>query len=170
MGNLGFLGNLNPFGIGFEGLSKSLTEMTQMAETVSKTAGYPPYNIVKVNDNTYRIEMAVAGFGRQDIELVLDGGKLTISGKSATSETEEVPTYLYKGIADRFFKRTFHLADTVQVNDAELLNGILRVWLENVIPESKRPKKIEVKDTVDPISELMKSECASEIAKAKSKS
>ena len=106
-----------------------------------KVAGYPPYNIKKTGDNTYVIEMAVAGFGRQDIELTLEDGVLSIKGELKTDEKND---YLFKGIADRAFTRKFTLADTIEIKNADLLNGMLRIWLEKFIPEHKKPRKIDI--------------------------
>ena len=129
-----------PFSIGFEEMFKRLD---QFNSSVAKTMpGYPPYNIKKVDDNKYTIELAVAGFSKSDIDLEIDGGTLTISGQTKSDDTN----YLYKGIADRAFKRQFQLADTVEVKNADLVNGMLKIWLENIIPESKKPKKIDIND------------------------
>jgi molecular chaperone IbpA len=85
--------------------------------------------------------MAVAGFGRQDIELVLEDGVLSIKGELKTDEKND---YLFKGIADRAFTRKFTLADTIEIKNADLLNGMLRIWLEKFIPEHKKPRKIDI--------------------------
>lgn len=137
------------FFIGHDGLAKRLTEA---AELVQKATNFPPYNIVKVDENKYVIELAVAGFGKHNLELELQEGVLTISGKTSVDESEKEGldiTYLYKGIADRTFTRKFTLADTVEIKNAELINGMLKVWLENVIPDSKKPVKININDAVD---------------------
>lgn len=128
----------DPFSIGFD---KVWDRLDQFNSSLSKTIpGYPPYNIKKVEDNKYTIELAVAGFSKSDIDLEIDGGTLTISGQTKSDETN----YLYKGIADRAFKRQFQLADTVEVKNADLVNGMLKIWLENIIPENKKPKKIDI--------------------------
>ena len=125
--------------IGFEPILKKLKEI---GEAVPKIPSYPPYNIRKIDDNKYVIELAVAGFSKQDIEIELQEGVLTIKGK--TSPNSEAVEYLFKGIADRFFTRQFTLADTVEVKNADMLNGMLRIWLERFIPDEKKPKKIEI--------------------------
>lgn len=124
--------------VGFDEVFKRLSEIT---ETLPKIPTYPPYNIKKTSDNTYVIEIAVAGFGKQDIELTLENGVLTVKGGVTTEENVD---YLFKGIADRAFTRTFTLADTVEVKNADLINGMLKIWLERFIPESAKPKKIEI--------------------------
>lgn len=138
--------SFDPFSVGFDKTFKLLS--SQLDGIGKSLPGYPPYNIKKVDENKYVIEMAVAGFAKTDIELTLDGGKLTIAGNTkGTSDVDNANAYyFYKGIAERAFNRTFTLADTVEVKNAELVNGILKVWLENFIPESKKPKKIEIKD------------------------
>jgi molecular chaperone IbpA len=119
--------------VGFEPILKRLAEMS---ETLPKISAYPPYNIKKTGDTTYVIEMAVAGFGRQDLELELQDGKLTIKGNVHTNDTDD--NYIFKGIAERAFTRQFELADT------DLINGMLKIWLERFIPEDKKPKKINI--------------------------
>lgn len=139
------LSSFDPFSVGFDKTFKLLT--TQLDSIGKSVPGYPPYNIKKVGDNKYVIEMAVAGFAKTDIELTLENGKLLISGstKDASDMDHATSYYFYKGIAERAFARSFTLADNVEIKNAELLNGILKVWLENIIPESQKPKKIEIK-------------------------
>jgi len=139
----------NPFDLptltkGSIGFDTILKRIETMAETLPKIPTYPPYNIKKIDENKYVIEIAVAGFGKQDIELVLEDGILSVKGQVTTDESAD---YLFKGIADRAFTRKFTLADTVEVKNADLINGMLKIWLERFIPESKRPKKIEIGGT-----------------------
>lgn len=137
----------------FVGADKVFNTLAKAHDTFAKSVpGYPPYNIAKVDDNKYVIEMAVAGFGKHNIDLELQDGVLTIKG-AATLDQLLPPqdptgqlTYIYKGIADRAFTRKFTLADTVEVKNAELINGMLKVWLENIIPEEKKPKKININE------------------------
>ena len=141
MTNTFALNSFDPFSIGFD---KTFKLLSSQLESV-KTLGFPPYNIKKVSDNKYVIEMAVAGFSKNEVELTLEGGKLTVSGKS-NSDPTPIENFLYKGIAERAFNRTFTLADSVEINNAEMINGILKIWLDNVIPDSKKPRKINIKD------------------------
>lgn len=129
-----FATNLSKATVGFDEL------FSKFSDTV-KIATYPPYNIKKTGDNTYVIEMAVAGFGKQDIELVLEEGVLIVKGELKSDEKTD---YLFKGIADRNFARKFTLADTIEIKNADLLNGMLRIWLEKFIPEHKKPRKIDI--------------------------
>jgi molecular chaperone IbpA len=128
--------------VGFEPILKRLAEMS---ETMPKIPTYPPYNIKKTGENTYVIEMAVAGFGKQDLELELQDGILTVKG-SVTAEDGE---YIVKGIAERAFTRTFTLADAIEIKNADLVNGMLKIWLERFIPEEKKPKVIPIGETVE---------------------
>jgi len=123
--------------IGFEPILKRLAEMS---DAMPKIPTYPPYNIKKVDENKYVIELAVAGFGKQDLELELQDGTLTIKGNVSSEDAD----YIYKGIAERAFTRLFTLADTVEVKNADLINGMLKIWLERFIPEEKKPKKINI--------------------------
>lgn len=136
-----------PTTIGFDEAFKNLESVTR---TIQKAVpSYPPYNIKKVSENKYVIELAVAGFGKQDLEMELNEGVLSIKGRTSldtlTKDGVE-QTYLYKGIADRAFTRQFTLADTIEIKNAELINGMLKVWLENIIPDHKKPKKIDIVD------------------------
>ena len=126
--------------VGFEPIFKRLSEI---ADAVPKIPTYPPYNIKKTGENTYVIELAVAGFGKHDLELELQDGTLTIKGNVVSDDSSE---YLHKGIAERAFTRQFNLADTVEIKNADLINGMLKIWLERFIPEDKQPKKIKIGD------------------------
>lgn len=144
--------DLEKFFVGFEPMAKKLTEATEQA--VKLASKYPPYNIKKIDDNKYTIEMAVAGFSRQDIEVELAGSNLIIKGNVQQGEPIEQdskgewtwPTILYQGLAMRPFTRQFTLADNVEIKNAELINGILKIVLESIIPDEKKPVKIEVKE------------------------
>ena len=146
------LGNIN-FGPGFKDFEKifvgyddQFNKMSNMHDDLTKNIpNYPPYNIKKTSDNTYVIELAVAGFAKQDIEIELADGKMLIKGNVQSNEAED--NFLFKGIANRAFTRTFALDDQIEVQNAEMFNGMLKVFLERIIPEHKKPKKIEVKDT-----------------------
>lgn len=141
------------FFVGFDPLIKKLSEATE--QTVKAAQNYPPYNIKKIDDNKYLIEVAVAGFGKQDLEIEIADDKLTIKGNAAAQfdAVEEdsagawvFPQFLYQGLASRPFTRTFNLADNVEIRGASLLNGILKIALEAIIPEHKKPKKIDIEE------------------------
>jgi len=131
-------GNLSRNTIGFDEVLKKITDFSNQA---LKATTYPPYNIKKTGDNTYVIEMAVAGFGQQDIELTLEDGILTVKGELKVDDKND---YIFKGIADRAFSRKFSLADSIEIKNADMINGMLRVWLERFIPENKKPRKIDI--------------------------
>jgi len=130
------------FLIGFDDIFKRLSDFnTTVAKNVADT--YPPFNIKKIDENHFVLEVAAAGFGRSDIDVQIDGGTLTISGKMKSDGKDE--DYLYRGIAGRAFTRSFSLADTVQIKDAELFNGLLKVYFENLVPLANAARKIEIK-------------------------
>jgi len=126
----------DPFFIGFDRV------LDRMTATTPGQNNYPPYNIVKTEENSYALELAVAGFSEDDIEIEVKEGILSIEGcKDADGEER---SYLHRGISSRQFKRTFTLSDTMVVNGANFVNGVLTIELENVIPEEKKPRKIEI--------------------------
>ena len=102
--------------------------------------GFPPYNIRKDRDDLYTIEMAVAGFSKDDLEAELKDGVLTIRSKSENEDGE----YLHRGIAKRSFSKSFTLADDMVIQGADLVNGMLTINLERIVPEEKKPRMIEI--------------------------
>lgn len=137
-----FSKNFDAFTVGFD---KLVDEIREASEKTKKSISYPPYNIKQVDENNYVIEMAVAGFGKTDIEISLDNNKLTVSGNVDSEDTEEVSNYLWKGIAQRAFQRTFTLADTIEVQSAEMVNGMLKLGLQNIVKANDAIKKIAIK-------------------------
>ena len=129
----------------FIGFDEQFNQMQKLHDDLTKNIpNYPPYNIKRISDNHYTIEIAVAGFGQQDIDIEMNDGKLIIRGNiHATEDGDE--NFIFKGIANRAFTRTFALEDEIEVKDAEIFNGMLKVVLERLIPEHKQPKKIPVK-------------------------
>jgi molecular chaperone IbpA len=125
------------------GFDEILKRLATVSDSLPKISAYPPYNIRKVDENKYVIEIAVAGFGQQDLEIELKDGVLSIKGNV---ESKDATDYLFKGIADRAFTRQFTLADTVEVKNADLINGMLKIWLERFIPEDKKSKKIHINE------------------------
>ena len=130
------LHNFNQFFVGFDELHN---RMLQVDNLVKNNPSYPPYNIRKVSDTNYQIEIAVAGFSMKDIDITLEEDKLTIKG---AAEPDSNANYTFKGIAMRDFTRTFALSNDVEVRGASLIDGMLKIELERVIPDSKKPKKI----------------------------
>lgn len=128
----------------FVGFDEQFNRIQKIHDDLTKNIpNYPPYNIRKTGDNTYTIEMAVAGFGQSELDIEIDGGKLIVRGN--VSAENEANDYVFKGIATRAFTRSFAIDDQIEVKDAELFNGMLKIALERLVPEEKKPKKVAVK-------------------------
>lgn len=139
--------------VGFEDFFRGINQLPP-----NNKVNYPPYNIRKVSENKYVIEIAIAGFSKTDIELTLDNGTLVVSGET----TNEIPSedFIYKGISNRAFSRKFTLADSIEIKNADLFNGLLKIWLEKVIPEDKKPRKIEINETEETPKKVSKKDVA----------
>jgi molecular chaperone IbpA len=124
--------------VGFDHLFRLLDEAANV-----ETQTYPPYNIERLGENDYRITMAVAGFGAEDITIEAKGNGLTVTGKKADKPASK-SEYLHQGIAARNFERRFQLADHVEVKDADLANGLLHVSLVRIVPEAMKPRQIQI--------------------------
>lgn len=127
-----------------------IDKMQQLHNDMTKNIpNYPPFNVRKIDDKNYMIEIAVAGFATHEIEVELDGGKLTVKGNVASKTDDEhdaeQSSFIFKGIANRAFTRTWAIGDEYKVENAELFNGILKIALERLIPEAKKPVKVPVK-------------------------
>ncbi len=122
-----------------------MANMIDSASRLDGAQGYPPYNIERVADDAFAIEIAVAGFGEDDLDIETNDGLLTVAGRKAPpAEDGEQREFLHRGIAERGFLRRFQLADHVIVTGAALKNGLLRVDLVRELPEAKKPRKIEI--------------------------
>ena len=133
-----------PFSIGFDNLFNDFDRM--LSFNSASINHYPPYNIRKVNDTDYVIELAVAGFGKKDIEVKSVENTLTIKSVDKKQEVlEEDESVLHRGISQRSFKRSFTVAEDVVVKGADLKDGLLSVKLERIIPDEKKPKIIDIK-------------------------
>jgi molecular chaperone IbpA len=113
-----------------------------MDNAASADVSYPPYNIEKTGDDSYRLTMAVAGFGPDDIEMTVKDNTLLVAGRAAQDAPK--PELLYRGIAARAFERRFVLADHIVVEGADLQNGMLQIGLKRVVPEALKPRRISV--------------------------
>ena len=136
--------DLRPYSVGFD----SLFNHFNLHLDHSKSAvNFPPYNIVEVDNFNWKIEMALAGFGKKDIEIEYSNNLLTVESvkDKDTKEVEENDGVLFKGISKRQFKKTFTLADDVVINGAELKDGMLVIDLEKIVPEEKKTRKIKIK-------------------------
>ena len=141
MTRLSIWNDLRPFSVGFDDLFDHFNNTLEY--TVKQPTSYPPYNINKLDDFNYQIEMALAGFSKSDIEVKTVDGQLTI--KSIESEAKDEKETLHRGISKRKFSRTFTLAEDIKVNGAELKDGMLLIELEKIVPEEKKPRTIDIK-------------------------
>jgi len=133
-----------PFSVGFDNLFNDFDRM--LSFNTSSISHYPPYNIRKVNDSDYIIELAVAGFGKKDIKVKSQENTLIISSaKDEQDVLDKDESVLHQGISKRSFTRSFTIADDVMVKGADLKDGLLSVKLERIIPEEKKPKYIDIK-------------------------
>ena len=133
--------DLRPFSVGFYELFDHFNN--HLEYTVKQNTSYPPYNITKIDDLHFQIEMALAGFNKKDVEVKYADNQLTI--KSVESKGKSEKETLHRGISKRHFTRTFTIADDVKVNGAELKEGMLFVDLEKIVPEEKQPRTITIK-------------------------
>ena len=124
--------------LGFENFIRDVEKILDNEVNPSK---FPPHNIIKADDNKYVVELAVAGFAKDEIDIQVQEGNLTIKGDK---KDRDESNYLHRGIGGRSFTKVITIADTIEVKGAEIKDGILRVGLENVIPEHKKPRKIEI--------------------------
>ena len=132
--------------VGFDSVTRLLESALRADEGQSS---YPPYNIEKTGENAYRITMAVAGFGENDITITAQDNSLVVTGKVANKEEDK--TFLHRGIAGRAFERRFELAEHIRVSGASLMNGLLHVELVKEVPEAKKPRTVKI-ETVAPKS------------------
>lgn len=132
--------DLAPFTRATVGFDRLFDDLLRQTMTV-KTETYPPYNLEKVGDDSYRLTMAVAGFADNEIDVSVTQDEITIKGEHKEEETTEVQ-YLHRGLASRSFTRTFRMAEHVQVTGAKLKNGLLIVEFERVVPEAAKAKRI----------------------------
>ena len=125
--------------VGFDRLERMLDSAMRHDDGNS----YPPYNIEQLGDDKYRITMAVAGFGEDDLDVTVNEGTLIVTGKREDKQDENV-VFVHRGIAGRAFELRFQLADHIEVKDGALENGLLHIELERVVPEEKKPRKIAI--------------------------
>lgn len=124
------------------GFDRIFDRLSQAAATTATS--YPPYNVIKHSDNEYEIQIAVAGFREEELDVTTHNGELTITGEAVETEEDVNQNFLHKGIAKRKFTRVFNLADGVEVKSATVKNGLLSVNLEHHVPEEMKPKKIAI--------------------------
>ena len=142
--NLSVWNSLRPFSVGFDSIFDEFDRMLESTERYS--TNYPPYNIKRVNDTDYRIEVALAGYSKNDIEVELKDSALTVRNKSKEQTVDEKGNgVIHKGISTRQFERAFTISEDIKIKDAELKNGLLTIDLERIIPDEKKPRLIDIK-------------------------
>ena len=145
--SLSIFNQLRPVTVGFDPIFDRFERMFDDDFFSTPMVNYPPYNIVKTGDYTYDIELALAGFSKKDIDVSYEDGIVTVKSVHETSseETDANGSVLHRGISKRHFTKSFTVADDVEVKGAELKDGLLKISLERIIPESKKARSIEVK-------------------------
>ena len=145
---LSIFNNLRPITVGFDNMFDHFEHlMDDGFYRNGLTANFPPYNIVKTGKNAYDVELALAGFNKKDIEVQYDDNLLTVKSRKSemVDKTDEDGNIIHRGISQRFFSKSFTIANDVEVKGAELKDGLLTVALERIIPEAKKAKTIEIK-------------------------
>ena len=147
---LSIFNQLRPLSVGFDDVFDHFESMFDGPTFIG--SNYPPYNIVKTGDNKFDIEVALAGFNKNDINVTSENGMLTIESKvksvvndSVGADAKEDEEMIHKGISKRYFKKSFTIADDVEIKGAELKDGMLRVSMEKIVPEAKKLKTIQIK-------------------------
>ena len=142
---LSIFNQLRPVSVGFDNVFDHFERMMEDDFFRTPSVNYPPYNIVKTGTNKYDIEVALAGYNKKDIDVSYEENMLHIKSKKDEKEGKEEDGVIHKGIAKRYFSKSFTIADDVEVKGAELKDGLLKVSLERIVPESKKPRTIDIK-------------------------
>ena len=130
------------------GFERFFREFEKLADNDNqKVVNFPPHNIIRLEENLYLIEMAVAGFSRNEIEITMNDGNLVVKGEK--KETNQNVEYIHRGIVARSFRKSFSIADSIEVRGSEFVDGVLRIALENIVPEHKKPRKILIGDSLN---------------------
>ena len=141
--NLSVWNSLKPFSVGFDSIFEEFDRMLDSTERYN--SNYPPYNIRKLNDNNYKIEVALAGYSKDEIELELKESTLTVRNKTKEKViNDESNGVIHKGISTRQFERSFTISEDIKVKNAELKNGLLNIDLERIVPEEKKSRLISI--------------------------
>jgi len=133
----------DPFFIGFNREMERLSNV----QLASRQVSYPPYDLVKIDDDSFKLALAVAGFSKDNLSVTVDNSTLIIKGDSTAGSEDEKSEVLHKGIANRKFTRTFALGEYMEVVGAEIKDGMLNIDIERIVPEDKKPKEISIKAT-----------------------
>ena len=142
--HLSIFNQLRPVTVGFDPIFDRFESMFNDDFFAHQGTNYPPYNIMKTGDYTYNIEIALAGFSKKDIDVSYEDGIITVKSIHEAKANDDQSGVLHKGISKRMFTKSFSIADDVEVKGAELKDGLLTI-LERIIPESKKPRTIEIK-------------------------
>ena len=143
--NLSIFNNLRPLTVGFDDMFDHFEHMMDDSFFGRSVANFPPYNIVKTGDNTYDVELALAGFNKKDIEIEYKENVLTVKSKKQEETKDEDGNIIHRGISKRMFSKSFTIANDVEVKGAELKDGLLKVSMERIIPAHKKAKLINIK-------------------------
>ena len=143
--NLSIFNNLRPLTVGFDDVFDHFEHMMNDNFFRGTMGNFPPYNIVKTGDNTYDVELALAGFNKKDIEVEYKENLLTVKSKKQEETKDEDGNIIHRGISKRMFSKSFTIANDVEVKGAELKDGLLKVSMERIIPEHKKAKLIDIK-------------------------
>ena len=134
--------DISPFAVGFD---RTFDTLSLLANSNQQSSNYPPYNIRKISDNDYKIEVALAGYSKDDIELELKDSTLTVRNKQKEKVVNDVSNdVIHKGISTRQFERAFTISEDIKVKNAELQNGLLNIVLERIVPEEKKARLINI--------------------------
>jgi len=141
--NLSLWNSLRPFSVGFDSIFDEFDRALESTER--HNSNYPPYNIHKVNENDFKIEVALAGYSKDDIELELKDSALTVRNKLKEKVVNDNANgVIHKGISTRQFERVFTISEDIKVKNAELKNGLLNIDLERIIPDEKKARLISI--------------------------
>ena len=143
--NLSIFNNLRPLTVGFDDMFDHFEHMMDDSFFGRSVGNFPPYNIVKTGENTYDVELALAGFNKKDIEVEYKENLLTVKSKKQEETKAEDGNIILRGISKRMFSKSFTIANDVEVKGAELKDGLLKVSMERIIPEHKKAKLIDIK-------------------------
>jgi len=143
--HLSIFNNLKPFTVGFDDMFDHFEHMMDDSFFRGTVGNFPPYNIVKTGENTYDVELALAGFSKNDIEVEYKENLLTVRSKKQEETKDEDGNIIHRGISKRMFSKSFTIANDVEVKGAELKDGLLKVSMERIVPEHKKAKLIDIK-------------------------
>ena len=143
--HLSIFNQLRPVTVGFDNMFDHFESMFDGDVFSVPTVNFPPYNIVKTGDFTYDVELALAGYSKEDITVDYADNLLTVKSIKKSDESKDEDGVLHRGIAKRYFSKAFTIADDVEVKGAELKDGLLKISMERIVPEGKKPRSIDIK-------------------------